>query len=79
MFWHSFLFGGVFVRTHSKVTDRVYITDDMVYLVNPVQIAKYLKHGATLYDLLENDGKLVAVFSRRETRKLYEQWQNREI
>lgn len=79
LFGAPFLFGGLFVRTHSKVTDRTYVTDDMVYLTNPVQIAKYLKHGATLYDLLENDGKLVGVFSRRETKKLYEQWQNREI
>lgn len=67
------------MRTYSKVTGRTYNTDDMVYLANPVQIAKYVKHGAILYDLLENDGKLVAVFSRRETKKLYEQWQNREI
>lgn len=67
------------MRTHSKVTDRIYVTGDMVYLTNPVQIAKYIKHGATVYDMLENNERLVVVFSRRETKKLYEQWQNKEI
>lgn len=67
------------MRTHSKVTDRTYVTGEMVYLTNPVQIAKYIKHGATVYDMLENNERLVVVFSRRETRKLYEQWQNKEI
>ncbi|MBO5970918.1 MAG: hypothetical protein J6S14_20775 [Clostridia bacterium] len=67
------------MRTHSKVTDRVYSSDSMVYLVNPVQIAKYLEHGATIYDLLENDGQLIGVFSKKETRILYEKWKKREI
>lgn len=67
------------MRIHSKVTDRVYQSDEMVYLVNPVQIAKYMNQGATLYDLLSIDDKLVGAFSRKETRMLYKRWQNREI
>ena len=47
------------MRTHSKVTDRIYNTDEMVYLTNPVQIAKYVKYGATVYDMLENNERLV--------------------
>ena len=67
------------MRVRSTVTDRTYQSDDMVYLANPTQIAKYMKHGAVLYDLIESDGRLIGVFSRRETRRLYERWQNREI
>lgn len=67
------------MRIHSNVTDRTYQTDEMVYLANPIQIAKYMDHGATLYDLLSVDSKLVGVFSRKETYKLYKQWQSREI
>lgn len=67
------------MRIHSNVTDRTYRTSEMVYLLNPIQIAKYVKHGATIYDVLENDGKLVVAFSRKETRHLYDQWQKREI
>lgn len=63
------------MRVKSAVTDRFYDPMDMVYLVNPTQIARYLKYGATLYDLTEDKGTLVAVFSRRETGGLYKRWQ----
>lgn len=53
------------MRMRSTVTDRWYDPVEMVYLENPLQIARYMKHGATLYDLLENNDVLVAVFSRR--------------
>jgi len=67
------------MRTRSTVTDRVYEPDLMFYIVNPVQIARYLKHGATLYDLFESGDNLVAVFSKRETSELYKLWQRHEL
>ena len=66
------------MRTRSAVTDRIYEPDEMVYLVNPVQIARYIKQKATVYDVLESGGRLVVAFSKRETQPLYEQWQKRE-
>lgn len=67
------------MRMRSTVTDRWYDPVEMVYLENPLQIARYMKHGATLYDLLENNDVLVAVFSRRQTSELYKLWQKHEL
>ena len=67
------------MRIKSVTTGRVYEQEDMVYLVNPVQIAKYIKYGITLYDLDESNGRLIGVFSRRETKEVYNKWQNKEI
>lgn len=51
----------------------------MVFITNTAQIAKYLKYGAVLYDLIEVDGKLTAAFSKKETKDLYTKWQRREL
>ncbi len=51
----------------------------MIYIVNPVQIAKYIKYHCTLYDLLADNDKLIGVFSKKETQLLYEKWRAREI
>lgn len=67
------------MRIRSAITDRVYNPDSMVYLENPIQIAKYIKHGATLYDLLENNDVLVGVFSKKETSYLYKLWQEHKL
>lgn len=67
------------MRMRSTVTDRWYDPVEMVYLENPLQIARYIKHGATLYDLLENNDVLVAVFSKRQTFELYKLWQKHEL
>lgn len=67
------------LRIRSAVTDRVYEQAAMVYISNPTQIAKYMKHKCTLYDLLEIDDKLVGVFSKEETRPLYELWKVHEL
>lgn len=67
------------MRVRSRVTDRIYDPMEMIYLVNPRQIAMYLKHGATLYDLFESEGKLTAAFSRKETGGLYDLWKKHEL
>lgn len=67
------------MRVRSEVTDRTYDPAAMVYLQNPTQIARYLRHGATLFDLTENNDRLVAAFSKRETSELYRLWQKHEL
>jgi len=73
------------VLQRSTVTDRRYEADDMVCITNPVQIAKYLMRGATMYDLLgvadstTGSAMLVAMFSRRETRDLYKLWKEHQL
>ena len=67
------------VRIRSTVTDRLYEQESMVYISNPVQIAKYLAHHCTLYDLLADDEKLVGVFSKKETRDVYEKWRSKTL
>lgn len=67
------------MRIRSTITDRIYEQEEMIYIVNPVQIAKYIKHHCTLYDLLADNDKLIGVFSKRETQPLYEKWRAREI
>ena len=70
---------GIRVRIKSIVTDRYYEQEEMVFITNPTQIAKYLKSGAVMYDLLESNGSLVAAFSKKETKELYAKWQRREL
>lgn len=67
------------MRIRSQVTDRIYEQEEMIFITNPVQIAKYLKNNCTLYDLLECDDRLVGVFSRKETQALYEKWKAHEL
>lgn len=67
------------MKIRSVTTDRMYDPDLMVFIENPTQIAKYLKHGAILYDIFDNDNNLVAAFSKRETSELYKLWQRHEL
>lgn len=63
----------------SKVTGLCYSGEDMVYISNPLQTAKYMKHGATLYDVIQSQDKLIFIFSRSETRMLFDLWCRREL
>lgn len=67
------------MRVNSKITNQEYFGERMVYLSNPVQVARYLKHGATLYDIFENKDKLVFVFNREETEELFTLWCRHEL
>ena len=71
--------GEVVLKVRSTITDRVYDPMEMVYLENPKQIARYIKHGATLYDLMESRDILIGVFSKRETLGLYDLWRKHEL
>ena len=67
------------MRVHSTITDRFYIAEEMAYITNPTQIAKYIDAGAVLFDLIPHGDKLVGVFSKKESAVLYVKWQKREI
>lgn len=67
------------MTTLSKTTGRAYKGERMVYILNPVQTAKYLKHGMTLYDIFESNGSLVFVFDKDETKEIYDLWCKREL
>lgn len=63
----------------SRVTNLTYEGADVVYISNPLQCARYLKNGATLYDIFENKDSLVCVFMRSETKDLYDKWCKHEL
>ena len=67
------------MRIKSMVTDRYYEQERMVFISNVAQIAKYMKHGAVLYDLLTDNECLIGVFSKIETKELYAKWNRREL
>lgn len=59
----------------SKITGKTYDTDDVLYIVNPLQTYKYIKHGAELLDIeLGSNDKLLYVFNRANTKELYDAW-----
>lgn len=67
------------MRINSRITNQSYFGERMVYIGNPVQAARYLKHGAMLYDVFENNDKVVFVFSREETASLFSLWCKHEL
>lgn len=62
------------MKTRSEFSSVIYDSDEMIYITNMKQAAKYIKHHATLYDVIECGGKVVFVFSKKETKSLYEAW-----
>lgn len=71
------------MKTTSHVTGKTYSPgNDTVYISNMRQAQLYLRHGAQLLDILYDNTKndvLVFVFSRSETKLLYEKWNAHEL
>lgn len=68
------------MKVQSNVTGKCYETNECVYILNPLQVYKYLIHDAELLDVLPGeDNKLVFCFSRGSTRALYDLWCRREL
>lgn len=74
--------------TYSKLLNRYYDPDanQVVYITNPIQAAKYLKNGAAedLVDILYSGTKrpdtLVFVFQKTPLiKELYKKWQARKL
>lgn len=71
------------MKVTSEITGRTYVPGiDVAYISNMKQAQLYLRNGAKLLDILyyqtKNDN-LVFVFSKSETRELYQKWNNHEL
>lgn len=62
------------------MTGKCYETDDCVFIVNQLQVYKYLANDSVPLDILAGeDNKIVYVYNRKNTRKLYDLWCKREL
>lgn len=68
------------MKVQSTVTGKCYETDDCVFIVNQLQVYKYLANDSVPLDILAGeDNKIVYVYNRKNTRKLYDLWCKREL
>lgn len=67
------------MRIVSTVTGLEYKGEQMVYIANPLQCARYIKHGARIYDVIEDNDKVFFVFKKSETSDLFDRWCRREL
>lgn len=71
------------MKTISHITGKIYSPgNDSIYISNMRQAQLYMRHGAQLLDILYDNTKndaLVFVFSRSETKDLYEKWNAHEL
>ena len=81
--WHTHFFYDkeIFIlKVQSSVTGKCYETDECVFIVNPLQVYKYLINDAVPLDILAGeDNKIVYVYNRKSTRDLYDRWCKREL
>lgn len=72
-------------KSISDATGLVYDISEMIRIVNSKQAAAYMLHGAKLYDIYAtsdyNTGEpiLVYLFSKSETKELYDLWLKHEL
>lgn len=71
-------------RVFSPTTGKVYYTSDVCRIVNPLQIAYYMRKGVELLDIYPSKDRwnkdiLVYIVSRQQTSELYKAWCNHEI
>ena len=71
--------GVIFIKLYSDITKQEYEGEEVVNILNTKQAGMYIKHNANLLDLYWSRDSLVFVFSRNETRKLYDLWCKREL
>lgn len=74
------------MREYSRLFDKFYDADNAVYLVNMLQVARYMKNGAEkylvdiLYDKAKKEDTLVFVFEKTpEIKELYRKWNAHEL
>ena len=85
--WHTPIFLRQFLtirseilKVQSTITGKCYETDECVYIVNPLQVYKYLINDAVPLDILAGeDNKIVYVYNRKLTHDLYDRWCKREL
>lgn len=68
------------MKVESSLTGKCYETNECVFIVNPLQVYKYIVNDAFPIDIKAGeDNKLVYVYNRSDTRKLYDAWCKREL
>lgn len=74
------------MRVYSRLLNRYYYDDKVVYLVNWLQVAKYMKNGGEeflvdiLCDKAKKEDTLVFVFEKSPLiQELYRKWNNHEL
>lgn len=74
------------MQIYSKLLNRTYNAEDVVYIVNMLQCARYMKNGAyvdlvdILYDGVKREDTLVFVFQKTPLiKELYLKWQAHEL
>ena len=74
------------MQVYSKLLDRTYDAENVVYIVNMLQVARYMKNGAhvdlvdILYDGVKREDTLVFVFEKTPLiKELYRKWNTHEL
>ena len=72
-------------KIKSDTTGKSYATTDVVRIVNQLQAATYMAHGAELLDVYSsrdyktNRPTMVYIFNREATTPLYDAWCNHDL
>ena len=74
------------MQTYSKLLNKYYDADKAVYIVNILQVARYMKNGAEKYlvdilcDKAKKEDTLVFVFEKSPLiKELYKKWNAHEL
>lgn len=74
------------MKTYSNLLGKYYDDENVVYLTNMLQVARYMKNGAheylvdILYDGTHREDTLVFVFEKTPLiKELYRKWNNHEL
>lgn len=71
------------MRKYSKFLGKYYEGDDVWYITNMTQNAKYWEYGniyGDIVDIFAEDGKMIFVYRKTNNmKKLYEKWNNHEL
>jgi hypothetical protein len=74
------------MNTYSRLLNRYYDSEKVVYLVNMLQVARYMKNGAEeylvdiLWDKAKKEDSLVFVFEKSPLiKELYRKWNAHEL
>lgn len=74
------------MQTYSRLLNRYYDSEKVVYLVNMLQVARYMKNGAEEYlvdilcDKAKKEDTLVFVFEKSPLiKELYNKWNAHEL
>jgi hypothetical protein len=74
------------MQVYSKLLNRTYNAENVVYIVNMLQVSRYMKNGAhvdlvdILYDGVKRNDTLVFVFEKTQLiKELYRKWNAHEL